>query len=266
MAQALDQEVVLLERRGGVATITLNRPDRHNAMSIATWRGIAEAARAADGDPEVRVVVIRGAGQRAFSAGADIGEFEEQRATAARTRVYSELVHAAMEALVAVRQPVIAMVHGYCIGGGCEIAVCADLRIASEDALFGIPSARIGLALAMEDIQRLVHLVGPANTKLILFTGQRFPAPRALEMGLVNEVVPADALEARTYELAEAIGRSAPTSVRWAKESVAAVLRDPSLAESPDRAERAAALSTSDDFREGVRAFLEKRDPRFTGR
>lgn len=267
MTQAEDQDqAVLLERRDGVATVTLNQPDRLNAMSIAVWRGLPDVARAADADPEVGAIVIRGAGRGAFSAGADLSEFEATRATPERARTYSDLVHATMEALVGLRKPLIAMIHGYCIGGGCEIAVCADLRIASEEALLGIPAARVGLALAAEDVQRLVQLVGPAHAKLILFTGRRFDALRALEMGLVDQVVAPDDLEARTYQLADEIRRAAPTSVRWAKEMIAAVLRDPSLGSYPDRAERAAALSTTDDFREGVRAFMEKREPRFTER
>ena len=263
---ATPEQAVRLERRDGIATIVLNRPERHNALSVATWHGIIDAARVADADPDTGLVVIRGAGRRAFSAGADLGEFEETRATPDGARAYSELVHETMEALLAIRKPLIAMIHGYCIGGGCEIAICADVRIADEAAQFGIPAARVGLAIAMEDIRRLVDLVGPSNAKLILFGGQRFSAERALRMGLVNEVVPADDLEARTYALAETIRRAAPTSVRWAKESVEAVLRDPSLTAYPDRFERAAALSTTDDFLEGVRAFLEKREPRFTGR
>ena len=142
----------------------------------------------------------------------------------------------------------------------------ADLRIADEAARFGIPAARVGLAIAMEDIQRLVNLVGPSNAKLILFGGQPISAARALRIGLVNDVVPADELESHTYALAETIRLAAPTSVRWAKEAVEAVLRDPSLAAYPDRFERAATLSTTEDFLEGVRAFLEKREPHFTGR
>ena len=149
MTRAANGQAVLVERRDGVATISLNQPARLNAMSMAIWRGIAAAARDADGDPEVKVLVIRGAGREAFSAGADITEFERTRATPEGARSYSQLVHEAMEALVAVRKPLIAMIHGYCIGGGCEIAVCADLRIAADDAYFGIPAARVGLALAM---------------------------------------------------------------------------------------------------------------------
>jgi enoyl-CoA hydratase len=267
VTQTVDHEqAVVLERCERIATILLNRPARLNAMSTAVWRGIAEAARAADADPEIGVVVIRGMGRAAFSAGADIGEFEEQRSTPERALAYARLVHEAMEALVAIRQPLIAMIYGYCIGGGCEVAVCADLRIAADDSVFGIPAARIGLGVAMEDVQRLVELVGPSNAKLILFAGQRFSARRAQEMGLVTELVPPDDLEKHTYQLAGAINQAAPTAVRWAKEAVRAVVRDPSLAEHPDRAERAASLFATDDFLEGVQAFMQKREPRFTGR
>ncbi|MCC7371632.1 MAG: enoyl-CoA hydratase/isomerase family protein [Chloroflexi bacterium] len=262
---AFGEGVVLLTRHAGIATVTINRPKQHNALSSATWQGLGAAVAAADADPAVSVVVVRGAGHRAFSAGADIKEFETTRATEAGAQAHQDTVQACLGALEAAAKPMIAMIHGYCIGGGCEVALMADIRIADERAEIGIPSAKMGILLELGYIRRLVATVGPANASQMLFTGQRFPAARALQMGLVNEVVPSDALEAHTYALAGTIRDAAPTSVRWAKRSIQAILRDPTLQSYTDWEMERVSVSESPEFREGVRAFLEKRQPRFNG-
>jgi enoyl-CoA hydratase/carnithine racemase len=255
--------VVLLERRDAIATVVLNRPGQHNALSKAMWAGLGEAVRTADAEPAVGVIVLRGAGRRAFSAGADIKEFETSRATEEQARDHQDTVKACMDALQHAAKPIVAMIHGSCIGGGFEVVLSADIRIADDRAEIGIPSAKMGILLELEYIRRLVALVGPASASQMLFTGQRFTAERALRAGLVNDVVPADALEQHTYELAGAIRDAAPTSVRWAKRCIQAVVRDPTLQSYADWETERVSVSDSPEFREGVRAFLEKRAPRF---
>ena len=255
--------VVLLERRDGIATIVLNRPGQHNALSGATWAGLSAAMRAAEADPSIGVIVLRGAGQRAFSAGADIKEFETNRADEVQANAHQETVRDCRAAIDGVTKPTIAMIHGYCIGGGFEVALGADIRIADDRAEIGIPSAKMGILLDLEYIRRLVALVGPASAGQMLFTGLRSSAERALQMGLVNEVVPTDELETYTYQLAATIRDAAPTSVRWAKRCIQAVVRDPTIQSYADWEVERVSVSDSPEFREGVRAFMEKRAPRF---
>jgi enoyl-CoA hydratase/carnithine racemase len=230
------------------------------------WDRLGEVAHALDSDDDVSVIILRGAGSEAFSAGADISEFESYRSTPEKALAYSYRVHHALESLVTSSKPTIAMVHGFCIGGGCEIAIATDMRIAAEGATFGVPAAKLGISIAMEDIKRLVDLVGPSNASEILYTGRRFSAQRALHMGLVNQVVPADDLDRVVGEIADEIAQSAPTSVRWSKQGIKLVLRDPSLTSAPHRDEQAAQAFGTEDFKEGVRAFMEKRTPHFSGR
>lgn len=249
---------------GGIAILALNQPSRRNAISLAMWKGVGEEIRRLDADRSCRVVVIRGAGATAFSAGADISEFQEQRSTPKKALVYNRLAGESMESIAHSQKPVIAMIYGFCVGGGCELALACDIRIAADDAVFGIPAARLGISVEHEDVKRLVDLVGPANAKLILFSADpRLPARRAFEMGLVNDLAPPENLEERVYELANQIAENAPSTIRWSKQAIDDVLRDPSLASIPDRDEQAAALFGADDYQEGVAAFLEKRKPRF---
>ena len=175
-----DQADVLVERRGAVATIVLQHSRRRNAMTVAMWDRLGEVAHALDSDDDVSVIILLGAGSEAFSAGADISEFESYRSTPEKALAYSYRVHHALESLVTSSKPTIAMVHGFCIGGGCEIAIATDMRIAAEGATFGVPAAKLGISIAMEDIKRLVDLVGPSNASEILYTGRRFSAQRAL--------------------------------------------------------------------------------------
>lgn len=261
-----DQADVLVERRGAVATIVLDHPRRRNAMTVAMWDQLGMVARELDADDSVAVIVLRGAGMEAFCSGADISEFESYRSTPEKALAYSHRVHHALEGLVNSSKPTIGMVYGFCVGGGCEIAIALDMRFVAEGSTFGIPAAKLGISIAYEDIKRLVDLVGPANASEILYTGRRVSAERALQMGLVNQVVPAADLERVTYDIADEISTSAPTSVRWSKRGIRLVLRDPAMDSAPDREEQAAQAFGTEDFKEGVRAFMEKRPPRFSGR
>lgn len=240
-----------------VGWLVLNQPDKHNALSGDMFRALGEVLTEWAGDDDVRVVVVRGEGERAFASGADIGDLgggisgpssSGQRGTT-----------------LAIAKPVIAMIHGYCIGGGLMVAMEADLRIASEDATFGIPAARLGAGYPLDSVQRLVALCGPAHASSILFTGDRLNAEVALRIGLVNEVVPKGALEHRVQALAAQISDHAPLSMMASKASIAASI---GLAGSTEAAAREliAACWDSADFAEGKASFAEKRTPRFTGR
>jgi enoyl-CoA hydratase/carnithine racemase len=260
------QPLLLARRRAGeVAEIVLNRPRQHNALNLEMWQGLARLAAELQADASVRAVVVRGAGQRAFSAGADVGEFERTRTDRQTGIAYNRTLREAMDAIVRLPMPVVARIHGYCIGGGCELALCADLRICDQTAEFGIPAARLGTGLDLGDVQRLVRLVGPAQAQHILFTARRVSADQALRIGLVNAVVPAAEVDAYMERLLEDLLAGSPLAVRRAKQDVRLVLDDPSLASVVDRDQHAAELFDTQDYREGVRAFLEKRPPRFPG-
>ena len=233
-------------------------------MTLEMWERLAALLRQLDDDPCARVVVLRGEGERSFSAGADITEFAELRSTPERAAIYNARVAAALEALVEFSKPVIAMIFGHCIGGGCELAIACDLRFAAADSLFGIPAARLGISLAYDDIKRLVDLVGPAAAKLMLYSGDAaISAERARAMRLVDEVLPTAELETYTLSLARQVAANAPSTIHWTKHAIRTVLSDPALASVPDRDAQTAQLFGTADFREGVAAFLEKRQPRF---
>ena len=249
----------------GVGWMIFNNPERHNAISLEMWEAALEIMAAFAADPAVRVMVVAGNGGKAFASGADISKFKDERQEAAALAHYQDTTQKAYQALLDMRIPTIAMVRGYCIGGGTAVAVCCDLRICTENAKFGIPAAKLGLGYGYNRAKPLVDLVGPAHAKEMFFTGRQFDAREAERMGLVNRVVADDALESTVEELARTIAQNAPLTVRCAKQVVSEVLKD-AKDRDPAATERAVlACFQSSDYKEGAAAFMEKRKPRFTG-
>ncbi len=256
-------ETLLVERRGRVALVTINRPEKRNALNIRTREEGAAALESLRDDAEVRVVVITGAGDKSFVAGADIGEFAGRTAITQRDVMTGRSLFTAVDTFP---KPVIAMVNGYCLGGGCELALACDLRIASERASFGQPEINLGIIPGGGGTQRLTHLVGEGKAMELILTGEIIDAQTAFQIGLVNLVVPAADLEAKTLELANRIAEKSPVALRMAKEAVKTASRS-TLDEGLRREIDLFALCfSSEDKDEGVRAFLEKRKPEFKGR
>lgn len=249
----------------GIGWIVFDNRRRHNAMSMAMWQQMSAAIAEHEVDPEVRVVVLKGAGDRAFVSGADISEFENNRATPGQQDAYEAAGDRAFAALADCTKPTLAMIRGYCLGGGLAIAVNCDIRIAAADATFSIPAARLGIGYRVSGVERLLNLVGPAWTKEIFFTARRFDAPEALNMGLVNRVVPVERLAGDVLAAAQAIAAKAPLTIAAAKRAVDELLKDPARRNLDACEEAIAACMRSADFVEGRRAFMEKRPPRFTG-
>ena len=257
--------VLRLERDGDVAFIIADNAARMNAFTAAMWEALPGRIAEAERDDAVRVIILRGAGESAFSAGADISEFETAR-TGDKSVAYDALSDAAFTALTRCAKPTIAMIHGFCLGGGLGVALCADIRLADEKAEFAIPAAKLGLGYNARWVRPLLAAVPPSRAKEMLFTARRFKVAEAVGMGLVSRVVPAPELEAATRTLAAEIAANAPLTVRAAKRTIDELVRHP---EDPDIAALDAAVAAcfaSEDYAEGRRAFLEKRKPRFQGR
>lgn len=250
----------------GIAWMTLDNPARLNAISMAMWQQALQIMADVAADPSVRVLVISGAGGKAFASGADISEFKDQREQAEAVAHYQALTQQGYGTLQAMAMPTIAMVRGYCLGGGTAAAVCCDIRICNEAARFGIPAARLGLGYGLQRAQGLVDLIGPAHAKEMFFTGRQFDAQEALHMGLVNRVVADEQIEAVVTQMARDIADNAPLTVRSAKLVVDQALKNDGQRDVAAADRAVAACFASDDYKEGRAAFMEKRKPRFSGR
>ena len=245
-----------------IARVTINRPDRRNAVSSAMWQELEAIAARLNDDPTIKIAVIAGAGTAAFSAGADIVEMQQGLADPTRMKVMQQAVLDAQAAWERLPMPTLAVIRGACTGGGCGLALACDLRLATPDAFFAIPPAKLGLAYSLADTKRLYDLVGPSRAKEILFTGRRVNAEEALALGMINEIAPSDALEDRALSLAREIAGNAGNSVRAAK-AVVNMISDGVHAETPESKRFYDESFSSPEFLEGAQAFLEKRTPRF---
>ncbi len=256
-------DAVLVELDGAIATVILDRPDKLNAMSLASWAELGARMRELCADDEVRCIIVRGAGTKAFAAGADIAEFPAVRANAAQGKDYGETIHATMRSIGECRHPTVAMIHGVCVGGGLEVALMCDLRICGAGSRFGIPINRLGLTMGYGELAGLLAVVGPAVALEILLEGRVFGAQEAYDKGLVQRVVADDEVEAEARGAAARIAAGAPLVARWHKEFIRRLAFTPKLSDA-DWAEGYACFDTA-DFREGLAAFLAKREPRFRG-
>ena len=256
-------EQILVERDGAVATVVLNRPRKLNAMTKRMWHRLGEAILTLSADNDVRCIVLRGAGEKSFSPGNDIAEFEKERANIEQGRAYGAIMIRTIDVLRNCRHPVVAMIHGICVGGGLEIACCCDIRICGESSRFGVPINKLGLVMSPTELEGLVHLAGAATALEILLEGRIFDAGAALDKGLVTRVVPDEEVTRETSETVARIVDGAPLVARWHKKFIKR-FEDPSPLTEKEIDEGYLCFGTK-DFEIGYKAFLEKKKPEFIG-
>jgi enoyl-CoA hydratase len=252
-----------VEKLSGIATLVINRPGKRNSFTREMWIHLTELIGAIEADQETKVLVLRSSDHRAFSAGADINEFRQLRGDRDKIDAYEQAAGRAEATLARCLKPTIAMISGFCVGGGCGLAVACDFRFADSTSAFGITPAKLGLVYSLVATKRLVDLVGPANAKLLLMSGELFGAERAQKIGLITELCETDQLEEKTYGFAQSVSSRAQQTVRGAK-SIVGMILDGAVAETEQSRILRDRAYTSDDYREGVEAFLEGRAPRFT--
>ena len=256
---------MLAEVNDGIGWITFNAPEKRNAMSLDMWQGLGEILGKLQEEKSLRVLILKGAGDAAFASGADISEFEDKRSSQRDRDAYEAAFDDALDKLANFATPVVAMIRGYCIGGGLAIALNTDVRIATEQSKFGIPAAKLGLGYGFEAVKTLESIVGPSHAKDILFTARFLEAKEALSIGLVNFMVGSELLEQTVNEYANKIVTNAPLTIRAVKKTVGEVVKDPGQ-KNPAHIERMVNdCFLSADYQEGRRAFMEKRKPKFTG-
>lgn len=259
-------EKLVARKEGHIGWIIFNNPARHNAVSLEMWQSIPLVLQAYAADPDVRVVVLKGEGEKAFVSGADISQFKEKRTGPEAVKFYNATADEAANSIRTFPKPTIAMIRGYCIGGGTATAVNCDIRIAAEDAKFGVPAGKLGLGYRYSGIKRLTDLVGAQFTAEIFFTARQFNAQEALQMGLVNRVVPVGELETYTRDYATTIGNNAPLTIASIKRSLIEYAKDPADRDMAAIQAMVDACYESEDYKEGQTAFMEKRKPVFKGR
>lgn len=257
---------ILIRREGAVGRLILNRPERLNAFNLDMWENLPGRLDELTSDPDIRVVIVSGAGEKAFGAGADISEFEDNRRDPATAAVYDEANERAFSALRNCARPTIAMIRGFCIGGGCAVALCCDIRVAASDAVFALTPGRLGLGYPFSGIEHAVQELGPASARYLFLTAARVNSDKALELGLIQEACEPDGLESRCDELAAQIAANAPLTLAALKFTIrqgalASAARDMKAVR-----EHIDACFRSEDYREGLAAFREKRAPEFKGR
>jgi len=257
-------DTVLVNREGAIATVVLNRPDKLNALTKSMWRRLGDVMTELHNDESLRCIVVRGAGEKSFSPGNDISEFENERSNRDQATAYGEIMQRTFHAFAQCRHPSVAMIRGICVGGGLEIAAACDLRICGESSRFGAPIKRLGLVMALPEIRVLVRLVGRAAALEVLLEGRIMDAREAYEKGLVTRIVADDQVEAEAMATAERIAEGAPLVARWHKKFIDRMLDDTPLTR--EEIEEGFACYDTEDFRIGYRSFLAKTRPEFKGR